>query len=177
MPAVCVYVAFLQRHTKAPNLGHVRSANRLLLWIRKNLTRLGVRYRRLQEPLRLIALSDSAFKAQDYDGLVMRGCVIMLAEAVTDEDYPHRSACRANARVEADKPSSGGTVHLKPPRYPHIFLSMLPARYLLVTGDTCLLLAIVHPLPATLPAMLAALLLGLLYSFTLGTRKNRATLL
>ena len=48
--------------------------------------RLGVRYQRLQEPLRLIALSDSAFKAQDYDGLVMRGCVIMLAEAVTDED-------------------------------------------------------------------------------------------
>ena len=54
---------------------------------------------------------------------------------------------------------------------------MLPARYLLVTGDTCLLLAIVHPLPATLPAMLAALLLGFLYPFTLGTRKARATLL
>ena len=56
---------------------------------------------------------------------------------------------------------------------------MLPARYLLVTGDTCLLLAIVHPLPATLPAMLAALLLGFLYvyRFTLGTRKKRATLL
>ena len=81
MPAVCVYVASLQRHTQAPTVGHVRNANRLLLWIRKNLTRLGVRYQRLREPLRLIALSDSAFKAQDYDGLVMRGCVIVLVEA------------------------------------------------------------------------------------------------
>ena len=66
---------------------------------------------------------------------------------------------------------------------------MLPARYLLVTGDTCLLLAIVHPLPATLPAMLTAMLLGFLYlpftctlpamltAMLLGTRKARATLL
>jgi len=49
-----------------------------------------VRYRRLQEPLRLIALSDSAFKAQDYDGLVMRGCVIVLAEAAVDRDDSHK---------------------------------------------------------------------------------------
>jgi hypothetical protein len=84
MPAVCVYVAFLQRHTKAPTVGHVRSANRLFLWVRKNLKRLGVRYQRLQEPFRLVALSDSAFKAQDYDGLVLRGCVIMLSEAAAE---------------------------------------------------------------------------------------------
>ena len=90
MPAVCVYVASLQRHTKAPTVGHVRNANRLLQWIRKNLTRLGVRYRRLQEPLRLIAVSDSAFKAQDYDGLVMRCCVIVLAEAAVDGDDSHK---------------------------------------------------------------------------------------
>ena len=90
MPAVCVYVAFLQRHTKAQTLGHVRSAKRILLWIRKNLKRLGVRYQRLQEPLRLIALSDSAFKAQDYDGLVVRGCVIVLAEAAVDKDDSHK---------------------------------------------------------------------------------------
>ena len=96
MPAVCVYVASLQRHTKAPTVGHVRNANRLLQWIRKNQSRLGVRYKRLQEPLRLIALSDSAFKAQDYDGLVMRGCVIMLAEAAVDGDASHGSACRVS---------------------------------------------------------------------------------
>ena len=54
-----------------------------------------MRYQRLQEPLRLIALSDSAFKAQDYDGLVMRGCVIMLADAVADGNHQHGSARRS----------------------------------------------------------------------------------
>ena len=80
MPAICIYVAFLQRHTQAPSLGHVRRANRLLRWIRKSKSRLGILFRRLQPPLRVVTLSDSAFKAQDYQGLVMRGCVIVLAE-------------------------------------------------------------------------------------------------
>ena len=30
MPAICVYVAFLQRQLKAPTVGHIRMANRLL---------------------------------------------------------------------------------------------------------------------------------------------------
>ena len=81
MPAICIYVAFLQRHAKEPMIGHIRQANRLLQWIRKNLSRLGLRYKPLRGPLRLITLSDSAFKAQDTQGLVMRGCMIMLAEA------------------------------------------------------------------------------------------------
>ena len=81
IPAICIYVAYLQRHTQAPTMKHVRDANRLLKWVRKNLKQLGIRFKRLAEPLRLVALSDSAFKAQDYEGLVMRGCVIFLAEA------------------------------------------------------------------------------------------------
>ena len=51
MPAICVYVAYLQRHTKAPTLGRVRRGNRLLRWIRRNKTRLGVWFRKLQVPL------------------------------------------------------------------------------------------------------------------------------
>ena len=80
MPCMCIYVAYLQRQTQAPNLGHVRRANRLLRWIRRNKSRLGIWFRRLRPPLRVVTLSDSAFKAQDYQGLVMRGCVIVLAE-------------------------------------------------------------------------------------------------
>ena len=83
MPSICIYVAYLQRQTKAPNLGHVRRANRLLRWIRRHLKQLGVFFRRLRPPLRVITLSDSAFKAQDYQGLVMRGCVVLLAETTT----------------------------------------------------------------------------------------------
>ena len=81
MPAICVYVAYLQRHAKQPNIGHIKQANRLLIWIRRNLEHLGLRYQPLRGPVRLITLSDSAFNAQDTQGLVMRGCIILLAEA------------------------------------------------------------------------------------------------
>ena len=80
MPSICIYVAYLQRQTKAPNLGHIRRANRLLRWIRRNIKRLGVYFQRLRTPVCVVTLSDSAFKAQDYQGLVMRGCVNLLAE-------------------------------------------------------------------------------------------------
>ena len=79
MPAICIYVAYLQRQCQAPTIGHVRKANRLLRWIRNNKQRLGIWFRRLKPPLRVVTLSDSAFKAQDYQGLVMRGCAIPLA--------------------------------------------------------------------------------------------------
>ena len=86
IPAICIYVAALQRSTQAPTLKHVKDANRLLEWIRKNLKQLGVRFKRLAEPLRLVCLSDSAFKAQEFEGLVMRGCVIFLASATPAEN-------------------------------------------------------------------------------------------
>ena len=77
MPSVCIYVAYLQRQTKAPNLGHIGRANRLLRWIRRNRKRLGVYFRRLRTPLRVVTLSESAFEAQDYQGVVMRGCIVL----------------------------------------------------------------------------------------------------
>ena len=88
MPSICIYVAYLQRQTKSPNLGHVRRANRLLRWIRRNLKRLGVYFRRLRTPLRVFTLSDSAFEAQDYQGLVMRGCIVLLVEASSGASPP-----------------------------------------------------------------------------------------
>ena len=71
MPAICIYVAFLQRQCQSPSVGHVRKANRLLRWIRANKQRLGIWFRCLKGPLRVVTLSDSAFKAQDYQGFVM----------------------------------------------------------------------------------------------------------
>lgn len=49
----------------------------------KNRGQLSIVHRRHKGPLRLITLSDSAFKAQDTQGAVMRGCVVMHAEAGT----------------------------------------------------------------------------------------------
>jgi hypothetical protein len=47
----------------------------------RNTPKLGLRYNKLEEPLELTVISDSAFKALDYQGLVMRGCVVVLREA------------------------------------------------------------------------------------------------
>ena len=58
----------------------MRNANPLLRWLRKNTDGLGVWLRRLRGPCVLTVVSDSAFKAQDYEGLVMRGFVVILRE-------------------------------------------------------------------------------------------------
>ena len=93
MPAICIYVAYLQRQCQSPTWGHVRKANRLLRWIRANKARFGTWFRRLRPPLRVVALSDSAFKAQGYRGLVMRGCVVLLSEVGGDaSSAPHGPA-------------------------------------------------------------------------------------
>jgi hypothetical protein len=81
MVPIAVYVAWLQRQTKAPTYGNIRNANRLLRWIVRNVEKLGVRFVKLQEPLEITVISDSAFKALDTTGLVMRGCVVALREA------------------------------------------------------------------------------------------------
>ena len=44
-PAIGIYVAYLQRQTKAPNMGHVRRANWLLRWLRRHSKRFGVWFR------------------------------------------------------------------------------------------------------------------------------------
>ena len=100
MPAVCIYVAFLQRQTQSPTLGHVRRANRLLRWIRRSKSQLGILFRRLTPPLRVVTLSDSAFKAQDYQGLTMRGCVIVLAELGAGNTDTSDVSLRPNQHVK-----------------------------------------------------------------------------
>ena len=61
--------------------------------MRRNKSRLGICCCRLRSPLRVVTLSDAAFKAQDYQGLVMRGCVIVLAELGATDSTPRGVAC------------------------------------------------------------------------------------
>jgi hypothetical protein len=82
MLPICVYVAHLQRHLQAPQVQHVKQINRLLKWIKSTLSRLGVRYTALGDrPVRLAVITDSAFQALEFEGLAMRGCVLMLVAA------------------------------------------------------------------------------------------------
>ena len=75
--AICIYVAYLQRKGKAPTVKDVRSLNRLLGWIKRMGTKLGIRYRRLVGPIKLMVITDAAFKALEYEGLAMRGCIVV----------------------------------------------------------------------------------------------------
>jgi len=81
MIAISVYVAALQRSAKAPTINDIRNLNRLLRWIRTNKEKLGIRYKYLAPPWRLAVVSDSAFQALEYEGLAMRGCLIMMISA------------------------------------------------------------------------------------------------
>ena len=81
MAPIAVYVSYLQRQAKKPVVGDVRKINRLLKWILTNVKQLGVRFIALDMPrVRLAVVSDSAFHAMEFEGLAIRGCVIMLLE-------------------------------------------------------------------------------------------------
>lgn len=84
MLSISVYVSALQRKSSKPTVRDVRDLNRLLKWIQSHVGELGIRYVHLEPPVRLVVVSDSAFRAQDHSGLAMRGCLIMLASACTN---------------------------------------------------------------------------------------------
>ncbi|CAK0800860.1 unnamed protein product [Prorocentrum cordatum] len=82
MAPIAVYVSYLQRQAKKPAVGDIRKINRLLKWIMVNAKQLGVRFIELDMTrVRLAVVSDSAFHAMEFEGLAIRGCVIMLLEA------------------------------------------------------------------------------------------------
>ena len=76
--AICVYVSYLQRHAKAPCFRHLRDLNRLVKWIKLHPQTL--KYTRLEPPTKLVCVTDSSFSAGDTEGLVMRGCILLLVE-------------------------------------------------------------------------------------------------
>ena len=83
--AICIYVAYLQRKGKAPTVKDVKSLHRLLGWIKRMGTRLGIRYRKLHGPIKLMVITDAAFKALAYGGLAMRGCIVVAMSRVALE--------------------------------------------------------------------------------------------
>ena len=110
-----VYVCALQRVASRPLCKHIKRLNTLTRWAQRNPR--GLRYARLSLPLRLIAVSDSAFKREEDEhghasGHAMRGCVIVRAGAdpadstslnVQVLDYvsrKQRHVCRATFAAE-----------------------------------------------------------------------------
>ena len=79
---VAVYVGYLQRKLQKPTVLDVQHLNRLLKYIKNK--PLLMRFKQLQNPWRLVAISDSGFKGEDQDHLAIRSGLICLV----DEDFP-----------------------------------------------------------------------------------------
>jgi hypothetical protein len=75
---ICVYVCALQRVAKAPNNEHYIRLNRLCKWVKRK--PLFLLYKRLTGPLKVLAVSDSAFRKEDCTGLAVRGALILICE-------------------------------------------------------------------------------------------------
>ena len=101
-PDISVYVAALQRRLKNPRVQDLVNLNRVLKYLK--LKPLCLRYRKLSNPWRLVAISDSSFKGEGQDHLAMRSGII----ALTDRDGPVQGmntlqilefVCRKQTRV------------------------------------------------------------------------------
>ena len=73
---ISCYVGSLQRAAHTPLHSHVIRCNRVLAWCRR--TPLPTVFKRLKTPLRLVGVSDAAFKRVDPSGLVVRGSTTLL---------------------------------------------------------------------------------------------------
>jgi hypothetical protein len=71
-----VYIGSLQRATQKPTNDHCIRLNRLLKWLKR--TKAPIVYKPLTGHLRIMAVTDSAFKRTDNTGLACRGHLVML---------------------------------------------------------------------------------------------------
>ena len=83
---VSVYVQALQRYAHKPTVGKCRRLNLVLRFLVRQES--GILYKRLEHPLKLVGMSDAAFRAQpdEPSGLALRGLAVMLMEA--DKEGP-----------------------------------------------------------------------------------------
>ena len=86
IPAIAVYIAFLQRQVAAPKIGHCRDANRLVRYLHKLVKddQHALVYHKLSGPLVIYAVGDSAFSAGEFEGLALRGGFVLVSERGTD---------------------------------------------------------------------------------------------
>ena len=76
--SISVFVQALQRRNHNPRVVDCKRLNLVLRWARRH--PIGIWFPRLCKPLRIVGVSDSAFRAQpeDSSGLALRGAAIVL---------------------------------------------------------------------------------------------------
>ena len=75
---ICIYVVALQRVATRATVGHALKLNQLVKWVRKQPCFLF--YPWLRGSLKLVCISDAAFRRENAAGLSMRGAIIAVAE-------------------------------------------------------------------------------------------------
>ena len=116
IPAIAVYIAYLQRQVAAPKLRHCRDASRLVRLPHKLFKddQYALVYHKLSGPLVIYAVGDSAFSAGEFEGLALRGSFVLVAERdagskprlggkaqVLDDYYrKHTRVCRSTFTAE-----------------------------------------------------------------------------
>lgn len=81
---ICVYVVALQRAAKSPRAEHGLRLNRVAKWARRKDSALV--FCILANPVRIVAISDSAFRKEDVLGLAIRGAIIALVDSLFGAD-------------------------------------------------------------------------------------------
>jgi len=99
---ICVYVQSLQRSASRPNIGCLIRLNRVTNWVRRKVFVLTYRRFNLSQ-VRLMAVSDAAFRREDLSGLSLRGHIILLTENHLGHPggcmHPIEWSCRKQKRV------------------------------------------------------------------------------
>ena len=73
-----IYTQALQRAAQSPTVAHLLRLNTVVKWVRRKPASLF--YRRLTGPLRVVVISDAAFRREDSSGLAIRGATIGVSE-------------------------------------------------------------------------------------------------
>ena len=89
-PDVIVYISFLQRQSHGPLFRHLKQLNRLVRYMQLN--PFVLHFRQLLPPLKMVVISDSAFKAGETDCLATKSVIIGLASTSTSDT----EACKAD---------------------------------------------------------------------------------
>ena len=62
---------------------HLQKPNRVIKWIHRRPFK--IRYKRLEGPVKVIAITDSAFRKEDKTGLAVKGAVIGIIQALDEQ--------------------------------------------------------------------------------------------
>ena len=75
---IAIYVVALQRAAKRATVGHLLKLNKLARWVRRR--KYALVYKPIKAPLKLLNITDAAFKTEPNSCLAMRGAVIGISE-------------------------------------------------------------------------------------------------